>query len=75
MTMTKGDIVDRIHEKVGFSKKEASDVVESIFRIIKERLETGETVKISGFRSIRSGRARDAIRRRGTRSRSPAAAF
>lgn len=49
MTMTKGDIVERIYERVGFSKKEASDVVESIFELIKSRLERGEKVKISGF--------------------------
>jgi integration host factor subunit alpha len=47
--MTKGDIVERIYERVGFSKKEASDVVESIFELIKSRLERGEKVKISGF--------------------------
>jgi integration host factor subunit alpha len=47
--MTKADIVERIYEKVGFSKKEATDVVESIFEIIKGRLENGEKVKISGF--------------------------
>jgi integration host factor subunit alpha len=47
--MTKGNIVERIYEKVGFSKKEANDVVESIFEIIKRRLEHGEKVKISGF--------------------------
>jgi integration host factor subunit alpha len=47
--MTKADIVERIYEKVGFSKKEATDVVESIFGIIKERLEKAEKVKISGF--------------------------
>jgi len=33
--MTKADIVERIYEKVGFSKKEETDVVESIFEIIK----------------------------------------
>ena len=47
--MTKADIVERIYEQVGFSKKEATDVVESIFEIIKGRLEKGEKVKISGF--------------------------
>ena len=47
--MTKADIVERIYEKVGFSKKEATDIVESIFEIIKKRLENGEKVKISGF--------------------------
>ncbi|MFN8627150.1 MAG: integration host factor subunit alpha [Candidatus Binatia bacterium] len=47
--MTKGDIVERIHEKVGFSKKEASDIVEAIFELIKSRLAHGEKVKVSGF--------------------------
>jgi|SRR6266508_2599102 len=47
--MTKADIVERIYEKVGFSKKEATDVVESIFEIIKGHLEQGDKVKISGF--------------------------
>jgi integration host factor subunit alpha len=47
--MTKADIVERIYERVGFSKKEASEIVESIFEVIKARLEQGEKVKISGF--------------------------
>jgi len=47
--MTKADIVERIYERVGFSKKEAADVVESIFEVIKARLEAGEKVKVSGF--------------------------
>ncbi len=49
MTMTKADIVERIYEKVGFSKKEATEVVEAIFELLKERLEHGEKVKVSGF--------------------------
>ena len=49
MTMTKADLVERIYEKVGFSKKEATEVVESIFEVVKKRLEHGEKVKISGF--------------------------
>lgn len=47
--MTKADIVERIYERVGFSKKEAAEIVESIFEVIKARLEAGEKVKISGF--------------------------
>ncbi len=47
--MTKAEIVEHIYERVGFSKKEAAEVVESIFEVIKARLETGEKVKISGF--------------------------
>jgi integration host factor subunit alpha len=47
--MTKADIVESIYTRVGFSKKEAADVVESIFEVIKTRLESGEKVKVSGF--------------------------
>jgi len=47
--VTKADIVEKIYERVGFSKKEASEVVESIFEVMKKRLEHGEKVKISGF--------------------------
>lgn len=49
-TMTKADIIETVYEKVGgFSKKEAADVVESVFDAIKETLEKGEKIKISGF--------------------------
>ena len=47
--MTKAEIIERIYERVGFSKKEATDVVESIFDVVKTRLAEGEKVKISGF--------------------------
>jgi integration host factor subunit alpha len=47
--VTKAEIVEHIYERVGFSKKEAAEVVESIFEVIKARLERGEKVKISGF--------------------------
>ena len=49
MTMTKADIVERIYEKVGFSKKEATEIVESIFEVVKRRLEQVEKVKVSVF--------------------------
>ena len=49
-TMTKADIVENVYEKVGgFSKKEAAEVVEMVFDTIKETLERGEKIKISGF--------------------------
>ena len=47
--MTKADIVTLVSEKLGFSKKEAADIVEIFFDIIKETLRAGKTVKISGF--------------------------
>ena len=47
--MTKADIVERIYERVGFSKKEAAELVEKVFHIMKDTLAEGEKVKISGF--------------------------
>jgi integration host factor subunit alpha len=48
-TMTKADIIERVYEKVGFSKKESSELVEIVFETMKRTLERGEKVKISGF--------------------------
>lgn len=47
--MTKAEIVEQIYEQVGFSKKEAAELVETVFEIIKDTLANGEKVKISGF--------------------------
>lgn len=48
--MTKAEIVDSVYERVGgFSKKEAAEVVESVFDTMKEVLAEGEKIKISGF--------------------------
>ena len=47
--MTKADLVDLICERVGSSKKEADEVVEAVFAIIRESLRHGGKVKISGF--------------------------
>jgi len=48
-TVTKADIVDKVYEKIGFSKKEASDLVEMVFDALRGTLIKGEKVKISGF--------------------------
>ncbi|MBI5657907.1 MAG: integration host factor subunit alpha [Geobacter sp.] len=47
--MTKADIVEKIYEKVGFSKKESAELVEMVFDIIKGTLEDGDKIKIAGF--------------------------
>ncbi len=47
--MTKSDIVERIYEKVGFSKKESAELVETVFDLIKSTLEEGDKIKIAGF--------------------------
>ena len=47
--MTKADIVERIHQKIGLSKKESAEMVEHVFGLIKSTLEEGEKIKIAGF--------------------------
>lgn len=47
--MTKIDIIQEVYEKLGFSKKDAAKIVESVFDIMKESLAKGEKIKISGF--------------------------
>lgn len=47
--MTKADIIEAIYQKVGYSKKDAADMVELIFNTIKDTLAKGEKIKISGF--------------------------
>jgi integration host factor subunit alpha len=48
-TMTKADIVEIIYEKVGFSRKESAEIVDLVFDLMKETLEGGDKIKISGF--------------------------
>ena len=48
-TLTKADIVEKIHAKVGFSKKESAEIVDLVLGIVKETLTNGEKIKISGF--------------------------
>jgi integration host factor subunit alpha len=50
--MTKADLVGLIHERIGSSKREACEIVEEVFAIVKESLRRGEKVKISGFGSF-----------------------
>ena len=49
VAMTKADIVEALYEKVGFSKKEAADLVEMVFDTLKATLAKGQKIKISGF--------------------------
>jgi integration host factor subunit alpha len=49
MSMTKIDIIQNVSEKLGISKNNSAQLVESVFAIMKEQLSKGDTVKISGF--------------------------
>jgi integration host factor subunit alpha len=58
--MTKADIIEAVYEQIGFSKKEAAEVVELVFETMKDTLADGEKIKISGFGNfvVRKKRAR-----------------
>ncbi|NVN91971.1 MAG: integration host factor subunit alpha [Desulfuromonadales bacterium] len=47
--MKKADIVERIHAKMGFTKNESADLLDLVFSIMKNTLETGEKIKIARF--------------------------
>ncbi len=48
-TLTKAELADLLFEKVGLNKREAKDMVESFFEEIRNALQAGDTVKLSGF--------------------------
>ena len=48
--MTKAEIVDVVYERVGgLSKKEAADIVETVFETVKATLVKGDKIKITRF--------------------------
>jgi len=49
MTLTKANIVDAIHNELGFPKNRSAELVEILLEEIKSTLEKGEDVLISGF--------------------------
>jgi integration host factor subunit alpha len=49
MTLTKAELAEQVHHQLGRKKKESARMVEVLFEIIKESLEEGKDVMISGF--------------------------
>jgi integration host factor subunit alpha len=47
--VTKADIVEQVQKQCGLTKKDSFVVTETVFKILKTTLESGENVKISGF--------------------------
>jgi integration host factor subunit alpha len=58
--MNKKDIVEAIHQEIGFSKRETAAIVDAGFDLLKAALAEGEPVMISGFGkfSVRRKKAR-----------------
>ena len=61
-TVVKADLVERVYEKVGFTRQEAMEAVEIILNEIKMVLASGKDVRISGFAGfhLREKKARNA---------------
>ncbi len=49
MTLTKAQIVDQIRDRIGFTRNETIEIVETLMELMKSSLESGEDVLISGF--------------------------
>ena len=49
MTLTKSNIIDVVAAGTDYSRKKASDTVETVLDIIKSSLSSGDDVLISGF--------------------------
>jgi integration host factor subunit alpha len=49
MSLTKADMADRLFNEVGLNKREAKEFVDAYFETIRQALESGENVKLSGF--------------------------
>lgn len=64
MTTTKTHLTDSIHRRLHLPKRKSARLVDSLLEIIKETLEGGEDVLISGFGkfSVRDNNRRNGIR-------------
>ena len=56
-TMTKAELAEALFDRLGLNKREAKDMVDGFFDEIRQALERGESVKLSGFGNfqLRSG--------------------
>ena len=49
MALTKVEIVKSIQSELGFTKNKSVEIVETLLKIMKKTLESGEDVLVSGF--------------------------
>ncbi|NVK21125.1 MAG: integration host factor subunit alpha [Kangiellaceae bacterium] len=49
MALTKADMAERLYEELGLNKRESKEIVEAFFEQIRDALEGGYNVKLSGF--------------------------
>ena len=49
MTLTKANIVEAVAKQNGYPKSQSFEMIETLLKIIKRTLESGEDVLVSGF--------------------------
>ena len=49
MALTKSDLAEKLFEELGLNKREAKEFVEMFFEELRDALEKGEEIKLSGF--------------------------
>lgn len=49
MALTKEKLIDSIYDNVGLSRVQSRNVVERLFDIMKQTLQSGENLLVSGF--------------------------
>jgi integration host factor subunit alpha len=59
-TVTRADLCEAVHEQVGLTRQDCSELVERVLEMMCLALEQGQQVKLSGFGvfQVRSKRAR-----------------
>lgn len=60
--IVKSDLVERVYRRVGFTRQEAEEAVDILFKEIKTELANGESVRIAGFATfnLKQKKARNA---------------
>lgn len=48
-TLTKARLVEQLNDSVGITKKEAGELVDTVFDLMREALQSGDKIKVSGF--------------------------
>ena len=49
MALTKAEMAERLFDEVGLNKREAKEFVDAFFDVLREALQGGRQVKLSGF--------------------------
>ena len=49
MALTKAEMADRLFDEVGLNKREAKEFVDAFFDVLRDALQQGRQVKLSGF--------------------------